>query len=54
MTMGEQLFLALVLSAFFTFGAVLAVVSSRTNKHMRREEAKAADNRAPASLAKAA
>lgn len=35
MTIGEQLYLGLVLLAFFGFGITLAVVSSLTNRHMR-------------------
>jgi hypothetical protein len=51
MTIGEQLYLGLVLLAFFTFGVTLVVVSSRTNSHMRQ---KAAADRAPSVLRKAA
>lgn len=37
MNLGEQLFFALVVSAFLIFGAVLAVVSVRTNRYLRRK-----------------
>jgi hypothetical protein len=43
MTIGEQLYLALVLLAFCTFGATLAAVSSSTSSHLRKGEKKAAE-----------
>jgi hypothetical protein len=36
MTFGEQLYLALVLLAFFSFGIALALVSAGTNRYLRR------------------
>lgn len=37
MTLGEQLYLGLVLFAFFTFGIVLATISTTTNRYSRRK-----------------
>jgi hypothetical protein len=54
MTIGEQLFLGLVLLAFLTFGVVLAVVSSRTNRHMRRGPAEPPTEQDQARLDRAA
>jgi hypothetical protein len=41
MTIGEQLYLALVLLAFCTFGATLATVASETSRHLRKSAKKA-------------
>lgn len=54
MTIGEQLYLALVLLAFFTFAATLAVVSSRTDHHMRRRATDQPAERDPLPLNKVA
>jgi hypothetical protein len=43
MTIGEQLYLALVVLAFCTFGATLATVASRTSSHVRKIAKKAAE-----------
>ena len=54
MTIGEQLYLALMLLAFFTFAATLAVVFSRASHHMRRRATDQPAERDPPLLNKVA
>lgn len=54
MTIGEQFYLGLVLTGFVTFGIVLAVISTSTNRYVRRQAAKAAAERLQTNVKKAA
>ena len=54
MTVGEQLYLALVLLSFCTFGVTLAVVSARTSRYVRRKGTKEVAGRDQSSLKNAA
>jgi len=37
MTLGEILYLALILGAFVVYGATLSIVAWRTERHLRRQ-----------------